>query len=82
MIEPVVVQEVQADYYEKDFKPRLAELGFDGLFKAKTRGAMGAAGKVDGCAIFWRRNKFRLVEHYALEFNELARSFAQVSLRG
>lgn len=29
--------------------------------------------QVDGCAIFWRRVKFRLAENYTVEFNECAR---------
>ena len=29
--------------------------------------------QVDGCATFWRRNKFVLVEDYAVEFNDIAR---------
>eukprot|EP00611_Tribonema_gayanum_P003315 TRINITY_DN12571_c0_g1_i2.p1 TRINITY_DN12571_c0_g1~~TRINITY_DN12571_c0_g1_i2.p1 ORF type:complete len:288 (-),score=94.97 TRINITY_DN12571_c0_g1_i2:170-973(-) len=37
---------------------------------------MGLVGKVDGCALFWRRNRFRLVENYAIEFNECARRSA------
>jgi CCR4-NOT transcription complex subunit 6 len=31
---------------------------------------------VDGCALFWKRNRFRLVENYAIEFNECARRAA------
>ena len=42
------------------------------MFKQKTRQAMGMTGKVDGCALFWRRTKFHLVESYSIEFNELA----------
>ena len=71
------LQEVQADHFEKNLKPWLYESGFDGLYKQKTRDAMGPAGKVDGCAIFWRRSKFRLAEHYGVEFNDCARSLAQ-----
>jgi CCR4-NOT transcription complex subunit 6 len=33
--------------------------------------------QVDGCAIFWRRSKFRLAENYSVEFNECARTYAQ-----
>uniref|UniRef100_A0A7S2RJ55 Endonuclease/exonuclease/phosphatase domain-containing protein n=1 Tax=Rhizochromulina marina TaxID=1034831 RepID=A0A7S2RJ55_9STRA len=73
----VCLQEVQADYFEKDLKPRLYKAGFDGVFKAKTREAMGMAGKIDGCAIFWKRSKFRVTEQYSIEFNQIARSFAQ-----
>ena len=29
--------------------------------------------QVDGCAIFWRRAKFRLAENYTVEFNTCAR---------
>jgi CCR4-NOT transcription complex subunit 6 len=48
------------------------EAGFEGVFKQKTRQAMGMTGKVDGCALFWRRTKFHLIESYSIEFNELA----------
>lgn len=48
------------------------EAGFEGVFKQKTRQSMGLTGKVDGCALFWRRTKFHLVESYSIEFNELA----------
>lgn len=54
------LQEVQADHYEQDILPELSEEGYDGLYKHKTRESMGASGKVDGCAILWRRGKFRL----------------------
>lgn len=33
--------------------------------------------QIDGCAVFWRRNKVRLVENYGVEFDELARTFVQ-----
>ncbi|CAN0096668.1 unnamed protein product [Pylaiella littoralis] len=65
------LQEVQSDAYQQFFQPNLAGKGYDGMYKAKTR--EGAMGKVDGCAIFWRRAKFRLTENYTVEFNECAR---------
>jgi len=71
------LQEVQADHYEKHLKPQLSDAGFDSLFKQKTREDMGGKGKIDGCATFWRRTKFRLAEHYGIEFNEPARNQAQ-----
>lgn len=70
------LQEVQADHYEKDLKVFLNERGYDGLFKQKTRESMGQYGKVDGCAIFWKRSKFVMVENYSIEFNECARRAA------
>jgi CCR4-NOT transcription complex subunit 6 len=50
----------------------MSDQGFEGVYKQKTRDSMGLAGKVDGCALFWKRSKFHLVESYSIEFNELA----------
>ncbi len=68
----ICMQEVQADHYETHLYNALSEAGFEGVYKQKTRASMGLAGKVDGCALFWRRSKFHLVESYSIEFNELA----------
>jgi len=68
----VCLQEVQADHYENHLYASMSEQGFEGVYKQKTRQSMGLAGKVDGCALFWRRAKFHLVESYSIEFNELA----------
>lgn len=68
----ICLQEVQADHYETHLYNALSENGFEGVYKQKTRASMGMAGKVDGCALFWRRSKFHLVESYSIEFNELA----------
>jgi len=66
------LQEVQADHYENHLYAAMSDQGFEGVYKQKTRQSMGLAGKVDGCALFWRRTKFHLVESYSIEFNELA----------
>uniref|UniRef100_A0A6S9ETF7 Endonuclease/exonuclease/phosphatase domain-containing protein n=1 Tax=Heterosigma akashiwo TaxID=2829 RepID=A0A6S9ETF7_HETAK len=70
------LQEVQADHYENFLARALQEAGYEGLYKAKTRDSMGSFGKVDGCALLWRRSKFRLAENYAIEFNDCARRAA------
>jgi CCR4-NOT transcription complex subunit 6 len=68
------LQEVQANHYERFFSPELAKLGYDGLYKRKTREAIGDNPNViDGCAIFYRRSRFELSEQYGIEFNEAAR---------
>lgn len=61
------LQEIQADHYDTHVIGALHEAGYDGVFKQKTRQSMGLAGKVDGCALFWRRAKFHLVESYSIE---------------
>lgn len=70
--EVLCLQEVQADHYENHIYAAMSDAGYEGVFKQKTRQSMGLAGKVDGCALFWRRSKFHLVESYSIEFNELA----------
>ena len=68
----VCLQEVQADHYESHLYNAMHDAGYEGVYKQKTRQAMGLTGKVDGCALFWRRTKFHLSESYSIEFNELA----------
>jgi CCR4-NOT transcription complex subunit 6 len=68
----ICLQEIQADHYENHVYAAMNEVGFEGVYKQKTRQSMGLAGKVDGCALFWRRSKFHLVESYSIEFNEVA----------
>ena len=72
----ICLQEVQTDHYEQHLSPFMLDKGYDGIFKQKTRDSMGQYGKVDGCATFWRRSKFMMVENYAVEFNECARHAA------
>lgn len=68
----ICLQEVQADHYENHIYAAMSDQGYEGVYKQKTRQSMGLAGKVDGCALFWRRAKFHLAESYSIEFNELA----------
>jgi len=68
----ICLQEVQADHYENHLYTAMSDAGYEGVYKQKTRQSMGLAGKVDGCALFWRRTKFVLIESYSIEFNELA----------
>lgn len=72
----VCLQEVQADHYEQHLNPFMQTLGYDSMYKQKSRESMGGYGKVDGCATFWRRTKFIMVENYAVEFNDCAREAA------
>lgn len=72
----VCLQEVQTDHYELDINPFMQDMGYDGIYKQKSRESMGQYGKVDGCATFWKKNKFMMTENYTIEFNECARRAA------
>mmetsp|Transcript_4568 Transcript_4568/g.7073 ORF Transcript_4568/g.7073 Transcript_4568/m.7073 type:complete len:675 (+) Transcript_4568:56-2080(+) len=66
------LQEVQGDHYEESFKPEMSKAGYEGVYKQKTRESMGADGKMDGCAIFFKRDRFALREKHVVEYNESA----------
>eukprot|EP00181_Compsopogon_caeruleus_P003058 CAMPEP_0184680406 /NCGR_PEP_ID=MMETSP0312-20130426/3276_1 /TAXON_ID=31354 /ORGANISM="Compsopogon coeruleus, Strain SAG 36.94" /LENGTH=567 /DNA_ID=CAMNT_0027130479 /DNA_START=52 /DNA_END=1755 /DNA_ORIENTATION=+ len=68
------LQEIQEDHFQSHLFPALARLGFEGIFKSKTREAMGRKGKIDGCATFFRTDKFTLVENRSLEYDTIARA--------
>jgi CCR4-NOT transcription complex subunit 6 len=69
----VCLQEVQADHFEEHFNPAMRRAGFEGIYKAKMRESMGRKGKVDGCATFYRRDRFRLLEKHEIEYSTIAR---------
>jgi len=71
------LQEMQQDHYDDYMAPQLKARGYEGLFKAKTRESMGRKGKIDGCAIFYKTSKFRLLESNGIELNALAYNAAE-----
>ena len=66
------LQEVQADHFNTSLYHDLLAAGYDGVFKAKTRVSMGREGRIDGCALFFRKSRFALHEKYVIEFNDAA----------
>jgi CCR4-NOT transcription complex subunit 6 len=73
----ICLQEVQQDHFQQFLLPALTRLGYDGVYKPKTREALGPVGKIDGCATLYRRDKFTLVETQDIEFNKAAHQMAQ-----
>jgi CCR4-NOT transcription complex subunit 6 len=70
----VCLQEVQASHWETFFLPRMQQGGYEGFYLRKTKKADGDdQGKMDGCATFYRRSRFRVVERYDIEYDEFAR---------
>jgi len=67
------LQEVQADHFENFLEPELAKYNYAGVHKCKTREFMGQYGKMDGCAILYRKDKFSLQSVHDVEFNSIAR---------
>lgn len=76
----VALQEVETEQYHKFFKPELATRGYSGTFSPKSRAKTMSDDEkkfVDGCAIFWKSDKFELDNENLIEFTRLAMAKAE-----
>ena len=64
--DPDVLCTQECDHYDDYWQPALEAAGYDSLLQRRP------ANKPDGCAIFYRRARFRLVESMGIQFNEAA----------
>ncbi|ONK65581.1 uncharacterized protein A4U43_C07F38560 [Asparagus officinalis] len=72
------LQEVQSNHFDEFFAPELDKHGYQGLYKKKTSEVYnGNPNAVDGCATFFRRDKFSHVKKYEVEFNKAAQSLTE-----
>ena len=58
----ICLQEVHCEHFDDFFKPSLKDHGYDSVFKQRT------GGKLDGCAILYKENKFSLLNVIKLDF--------------
>ncbi|KAF4077272.1 hypothetical protein AMELA_G00206120 [Ameiurus melas] len=71
----ISLQEVETEQYYNFFLVELKEHGYEGFFSPKSRArTMSESDRkhVDGCAIFYKTEKFSLVQKHTVEFNQLA----------
>lgn len=72
------LQEVQSNHFADYLAPEMAKNGYTAIFKKKTTEVYTRnAYAIDGCATFFRRDKFALVKKYEVEFNKAALSLAE-----
>ncbi|KAM7271922.1 hypothetical protein ACFE04_031136 [Oxalis oulophora] len=77
----ICLQEVQSDHFEEFFAPELDKHGYQALYKRKTNEVFnGNINTIDGCATFFRRDRFTHVKKYEVEFNKAAQSLAEATL--
>ncbi|KAG2549144.1 carbon catabolite repressor protein 4 homolog 1-like isoform X2 [Panicum virgatum] len=71
----ICLQEVQLNHFEDFFAPELDKHGYQALYKKRTTEVYsGNPVAIDGCATFFRRDKFSHVKKYEVEFNKAAQS--------
>ncbi|XP_073790360.1 CCR4-NOT transcription complex subunit 6a isoform X3 [Danio rerio] len=71
----ISLQEVETEQYYNYFLLELKEQGYEGFFSPKSRArTMSESDRkhVDGCAVFYKTDKFSLVQKHTVEFNQLA----------
>jgi CCR4-NOT transcription complex subunit 6 len=76
----ICLQEVQADALESYIMPAMTAAGYTGLYKQKTREAMGAEGKVDGCALFIQAERLHIAQYGVIEFNDASEALLGTEL--
>ncbi|KAJ2723380.1 Glucose-repressible alcohol dehydrogenase transcriptional effector [Coemansia sp. Benny D115] len=73
----ICLQEVEASQFDEFFKERLCDLGYEGVFWTKSRARTMSESErrlVDGCATFYKTDKFHLIASHLLEFQQSALS--------
>ncbi|KAJ7772719.1 glucose-repressible alcohol dehydrogenase transcriptional effector [Mycena maculata] len=71
----VCLQEVDMGQYEDFFSRHLVDLGYEGVYGAKSRYKTmqdSDRRQVDGCATFFKKDRYQLVENHLIEFNSIA----------
>ncbi|XP_065130946.2 CCR4-NOT transcription complex, subunit 6b isoform X1 [Paramisgurnus dabryanus] len=71
----ISLQEVETEQYYNYFLVELNKQGYEGFFSPKSRArTMSESDRkhVDGCAVFYRTEKFSIVQKHTVEFNQLA----------
>jgi CCR4-NOT transcription complex subunit 6 len=71
------LQEVQSNHFQDFLAPELQKAGYTAIYKKKTTELYTRnAYAIDGCATFFKRDRFALVKKYEVEFNKAALSLA------
>ncbi|XP_026884804.2 CCR4-NOT transcription complex subunit 6-like isoform X2 [Electrophorus electricus] len=71
----ISLQEVETEQYYTFFLETLKERGYDGYFCPKSRAKLVSEQErkhVDGCAVFFKIEKFALIQKHTVEFNQVA----------
>lgn len=72
------LQEVQSDHFEDFFLGELGKHGYTAVYKKKTAQVFSQGTYViDGCAIFFKKDRFTLIKKYEVEFNKAALSLVE-----
>ncbi|RCN35527.1 hypothetical protein ANCCAN_18610 [Ancylostoma caninum] len=78
----ITLQEVETEQFRLLFQPELKALGYTGIFSPKSRAkTMNEEDRkyVDGCAIFWKSEKFEKEKEHLIEFTQVVVKKASTS---
>ncbi|CAI4228362.1 unnamed protein product [Auanema sp. JU1783] len=78
----ITLQEVETEQFHLLFQPELKSFGYNGIFSPKSRAKTMSEEErkyVDGCAIFWKADKFEMEKQHLIEFTSLVMKKASSS---
>lgn len=76
------MQEVQSNHYTEFLQPELAKAGYTAIYKKKTMEIYtGNSYAIDGCATFFKTDRFALVKKYEVCSSILFHVFSCVMTR-
>ncbi|KAA6417823.1 MAG: hypothetical protein FRX49_12246 [Trebouxia sp. A1-2] len=77
LLADLYASEVQSNHFDNFLAPELQKAGYTAIYKRKTTELYtGSSYAIDGCATFFKRDKFALVKKYEVEFNKAALSLS------
>eukprot|EP01083_Nonionella_stella_P279704 951417_1 len=75
----ICLQEVQRNHFENYFTTQLSLHGYEGMYRAKTRNGSRQDNKsVDGCAIFFKKNRYKVSSRYHIDFNDTSSIYLDI----
>uniref|UniRef100_UPI00358E4A94 CCR4-NOT transcription complex subunit 6-like-B isoform X5 n=1 Tax=Myxine glutinosa TaxID=7769 RepID=UPI00358E4A94 len=78
----ISLQALETEQFYNFFLPELKVNGYNGIFSSKSRARTMMEHErkyVDGCAVFFKTNRFMLVKEHLVEFNQLAMAHSEGS---
>eukprot|EP01083_Nonionella_stella_P064580 168453_1 len=77
----ICLQEVQHNHFDDYFTKELSKEGYEGMYRPKSRGNRDPK-SVDGCAIFFKSDRFKVSSRYHIDFNDTSNLYLNMLQNG
>lgn len=73
------LQEVEKTAFIKYFMPKFQEESYESLYYTKNKSNSDKGFGVDGCAMFWKKDKFKMVSQKCIKFSDIINKIAALN---